>query len=249
MGSPLDGSNTLKLLKMQIGLALGQKEEDPERAWLELMSVRDRLNAIADDAGDDALLAADVDRVRGKVQEHIAALAGDVGDEVIAPLYSWIDLVRQRDRLDADVARARDRAKQARQSRGDPALPPSANEDEAAAALAAVVREHEALEAESAALAGRVERELGEGARRNLWLRFRATLRKRANVALVARQAAVRSRCDSLDLEAGWLRALSAAFRARRAFEEHAGEGGQLAELSRWRPDLVETVAEVVRSK
>jgi hypothetical protein len=52
----------------------------------------------------------------------------------------------------------------------------------------------------------------------------------------------------SLELEVGWLRALAAALRARRAFDDHKGEGGQLAELARWRPDLTEVVVDVAKS-
>jgi hypothetical protein len=52
----------------------------------------------------------------------------------------------------------------------------------------------------------------------------------------------------ALELEVGWLRALVAALRARRAFDAHRGEGGQLVELAQWRPDLEPFVAEVAKS-
>jgi hypothetical protein len=42
--------------------------------------------------------------------------------------------------------------------------------------------------------------------------------------------------------------ALSAALRAQRAFEGHKGEGGQLADLAKWRPDLEPVVVEVASS-
>jgi hypothetical protein len=59
------------MLKTQLNLAVGQREEDPERAWLELVSVRERLASITEGAREDPLLLADVERFRGKL---------DVGD-------------------------------------------------------------------------------------------------------------------------------------------------------------------------
>jgi hypothetical protein len=52
----------------------------------------------------------------------------------------------------------------------------------------------------------------------------------------------------ALELEVGWLRTLSAALRARGAFDAHKAEGGQLAELASWRPDLEAAVVEVAKS-
>ena len=95
------GSRELRMLKTMLSLAVGQREEDPERAWLELVSVRERLQPVAYTAREDPLLSSDVERFRGKLEEQIAKLTRDVGDEVIAPLYSWVDLVRQRARLEA----------------------------------------------------------------------------------------------------------------------------------------------------
>jgi hypothetical protein len=52
----------------------------------------------------------------------------------------------------------------------------------------------------------------------------------------------------ALDREAGWLLALASALRAQTAFDAHEGEGGQLAQLARWRPDLEPAVVEVART-
>ena len=43
------------------------------------------------------------------------------------------------------------------------------------------------------------------------------------------------------------MRALQASLRARHAFDSHKGEGGQLAELAKWRPDLEAVVTEVAK--
>ena len=40
-------SRALRMLKTQLNMAVGQREEDPERAWLELVSVRERLHDVA----------------------------------------------------------------------------------------------------------------------------------------------------------------------------------------------------------
>src|SRR5208283_5536360 len=47
---------SLRLLKTQLNLAIGQREEDPERAWLEAVSVRERLEVLAETASEDELL-------------------------------------------------------------------------------------------------------------------------------------------------------------------------------------------------
>src|SRR5579883_405702 len=111
-------SRTLRMLKTQLNLAVGLREEDPERAWLEAVSVREKIDALAQGAANDALLKADVERFRFKLEEQLRKLTRDVGDEVIAPLYSWVDLVRQRARLDGEVETARSRVAEARASRG-----------------------------------------------------------------------------------------------------------------------------------
>ena len=330
-------SRELRMLKTQLNLAVGQREEDPERAWLELVSVRDRLVVVAEGAREDPLLTADVDRFRSKLDEAMSKLTRDVGDEVIAPLYSWVDLVRQRARLGLDVDTARGRVVEARASRGAPtgALPTS--EDEATAAQATAEKELAWWRSESpptpspeslaawqeaggdalrpslpsdpqaararglAALVkldrarGRVPGEVpyvgsklelvllptvgvaalllsmfalaSTAARAPLgvlaalgWVGFagviaasflarqRADGERRAAVDAVWHHTLFTEQSSALELEAGWLRALAAALRAQRAFDAHKGEGGQLVELARWRPDLEPVVVEVAKS-
>jgi hypothetical protein len=54
-------------------------------------------------------------------------------------------------------------------------------------------------------------------------------------------------RTNLAELEAGWLRALVDAHRARKAFDSKPGTGGQLREFERWRPDLVDIIKAVAR--
>jgi hypothetical protein len=330
-------SRALRMLKTQLNLAVGQREEDPERAWLELVSVRERVSEVADGAREDPLLAADVDRFRQRLEEQIGKLTREVGDEVVAPLYSWLDLVRQRVRLERDVESARTRVAEARASRGAVASPSAASEAEAAAALATGERDLAWWKAEAPPLpspeAMSVWQELGGDALRGMlptdphavragglaarpilerigrrvpgavsyvgskaelvllpvfgasallmsmfalaltsvrsvlgvlsaavWVAFAGVLA----LSVYARQRADRERRAALDavwhhvlfseqavaveLEVGWLRALHAALKARRAFDEHKGEGGQLEELGKWRPDLEPVVQDVAKT-
>jgi hypothetical protein len=330
-------SRELRMLKTQLNVAVGQREEDPERAWLELVSVRERLASVADGAREDPLLLADVDRFRGKLDEAMTKLTRDVGDEVIAPLYSWVDLLRQRGRLALEVEAARGRVVEARASRGAPSSAPPGSEDEASAALAAAEQElawwkgegppqpspeaiaawHEAggdalraslpsdpQAARTRGLTGfaKLDRVRGrspgavpyvgsklelvllptagvaalllsmfalasDAARTQLgvlaavsWVAFagiigasfvarqRADGERRAVIDAVWHHTLFTEQSAALELEVGWLRALVAAFRAQRAFDAHKGEGGQLVELARWRPDLEPVVVEVAKS-
>lgn len=331
-------SRELRMLKTQLALAIGQREEDPERAWLELVSVRERLQPVADTAREDPLLLSDLERFRSKLDEQIAKLTRDVGDEVIAPLYAWVDLLRQRASLEADVENAARRVGEARASRGSPPAPRPSSEEEAAALLAAAESDLAAwtqdlppsppaqvvavwLEAGGDALrpslplsptlvrnrgraalavlehlAGRAPGavpyvgsklelvllpSVGAAALLLSMFALATTTQARAVLGILAASAWVafagviaysvlqRQKADverraaleaawhhvffteqasSLDLEVGWLRALVAALRARRAFDAHKGEGGHLAELSKWRPDLEPVVVEVAKS-
>lgn len=330
-------SRELRMLKTQLNLAVGQREEDPERAWLEIVSVRERLTLVADGAKEDPLLLADVERFRGKLDEAMKKLTRDVGDEVIAPLYSWVDLLRQRARLAHEVEVARGRVLEARASRGAPASAPPATEEEASGALAAADKElawwrseapplpsqealaawHEAggdalrpslptdpQAARTRGLAALVKLDRARGrapgavpyvgsklelvllptggvaalllsmfalasstARTPLgvlaalgWVGFagvvsvsfvarqRADAERRAAVDAVWHHTFFTEQAASLELEVGWLRALAAALRAQRTFDTHKGEGGQLEELARWRPDLEPVVVEVAKS-
>jgi hypothetical protein len=330
-------SLALRMLKTQLNLALAQREEDPERAWLELVSVRERLHDVAEGAKDDPLLWADVERFGARLEEQIDKLTRDVGDEVVAPLYSWVDLLRQRARLDLGVDGASTRVAEARASRGATATPAPTSDADANAALEAAEKELAWWRSESPPLpsleAQSVWHEAGGDAMRPLlpvdpqvvrsrgrmahpvlvrvrgrapgalvyggsklelvllptfgavallmsmfalastqargplglssaigWLAFAAVIA----VSVLARQRADSERraavdamwhhllfaeqASALDLEVGWLRALSAALRARRAFDVHKAEGGQLAELASWRPDLEPVVVEVAKS-
>jgi hypothetical protein len=328
---------SLRLLKTQLNLAIGQREEDPERAWLEALSVRERIEALAEGAKEDPLLAADVDRFRTRLHEALKKLTRDVGDEVVAPLYSWVDLVRQRERLEGEVLTAQSRVAEARASRGAADSPVAASADAAAEALDAREKElawwraetpapptpealavwnaagGEALRASMPADAkgvlarGRAGRSIVDPARgrplglapyagsRAEWIavpsagavallssafafsmekppiglaglavlacgslgaiamasvqaRRRAILERRAAIDVVWHHTLFTEQAASLDLEVGWLRALNASLRARAAFDAHKGEGGQLAELTKWRPDLKEVVADVAKS-
>jgi len=331
-------SRALRMLKTQMNMAVGQREEDPERAWLELVSVRERLHDVAVGAKDDPLLLADVERFGGRLEEQIDKLTREVGDEVVAPLYSWVDLLRQRARLDAGVAEASTRVAEARASRGAVAKPAPASDDEANAAVDAGETELSWWRSESPPLpsleAQSVWHEAGGDTMRPLlpndpqivrsralaahpvlarvrarapgavqyagsklelvllptfgamallmsmfalasahargplgvlsalgWLAFaaviaasvlarqRADSERRAAVDAVWHHLLFTEQASALDLELGWLRALSAALRARRAFDAHKAEGGQLAELASWRPDLEPVVVEVAKSK
>jgi hypothetical protein len=330
-------SRVLRMLKTQLNLAVGQREEDPERAWLELVSVRDRLGSVVDSAKEDPLLLADVERFRGRLEEAMANLTTDVGDEVIAPLYSWVDLRRQRARLEVEVETAQVRVAEARASRGAPPAASVSTGEHAAAALAAaevelawwrsgtppmpspealgvwyewggeglrstLPQDREVVRKRGLAAAAVLRRARGRvpgrvpyvGSKLELvllptlgvtavllsmfalattwaratlgvlgalaWVAFaavitvsllarqRADVERRAAIDAVWHHALFIEQTASLDLEVGWLRALSAALRACKAFDGHKGEGGQLAELARWRPDLEPVVAEVAKS-
>jgi len=329
----------LRLLKTQLTLAVGLREEDPERAWLEAVSVREKIDTLAEGAASDPLLKADVERFRFKLEESIRKLTRDVGDEVIAPLYSWVDLVRQRARLDGEVETARSRVAEARASRGAPANVASlASEEQATAALEAAERDLAAWQTDvppeptAEAMAvwtefggddvlrrampsdGSIVRSRGAAARvvlegsqgkplgeskyvgsvaeflvlpsvgaaallssmlafarsgSHLFLsavsviacgsfgaaivasvqaRRRVTAERHAALDVVWHHTMYNEQARALDLEVGWLRALQASLRARRAFDTHKGEGGQLSELAKWRPDLEAVVSEVAKS-
>lgn len=330
-------SRALRMLKTQLTLAVGLREEDPERAWLEVVSVREKAESLAEGAANDALLKADVERFRFKLDEQLRKLTRDVGDELIAPLYSWVDLVRQRARLDTQVATAQSRVAEARASRGAPGATALATEEQASAALEAAEKdiawwqadpppdppaealalwnEHggdalrralptDANAVRSRGLAARAVVEAAQGralgeskyvgsiaefivlpaigaaallssmlafARSgphallsvaavvacgsfgaaiaaSIQARRRVVTERRAAVDLVWHHTMHTEQVRALDIEGGWLRALSASLRARRAFDAHKGEGGQLAELAKWRPDLEEVVSEVAKS-
>jgi hypothetical protein len=324
----------LRLLKTQLGLAVGQREEDPERAWLELVSVRERLDGVVEAARGDELLLKDVQRFRGKLEEQLSKLTRDVGDDVVAPLYSWVDLLRQRARLEDDVQVARVRVAEARAARGAMAVEPPASEGDATAAFESAEHDlrwwrvelppppplyaHGLWEASGAdalrpalSLDPQVVRARGIDGRRilsagvgrfggyagsklelvllpsiaaaallvsmfafasagmhaplgavavlawsgfgaavtaSVFTRRRVEMERRAAIDVVWHHLHFTEQVAALDLEAGWLRTLAAALRARRVFDAHEFEGGQLAELAAWRPDLEPIVVDVAKS-
>jgi hypothetical protein len=336
--SQAEGSaaRSLRLLKTQLHLAVGQREEDPERAWLELVSIRDRLGEVVERTKDDPLLAADVEQFRGRLADNLSNLMHDVGDETIAPLYSWVDLLRQRVSLEQEVETARTRVAEARAARGLRSSAAPATETQARAAITAAEEELAAWKADAppppppqavegwqraggdalraclsvdptvvrsrgrearstfahlpvggsrlavyarsrtehavlaicavSALAAAAAALLGDNLGTYLgWVaaasvilagavglslaaRRRADTERRATVDCVWHHTVFTEYVAALTLEVGWLRALAAAARAQSAFDARAGEGGQLAELARWRPDLEPSVAEAARS-
>ncbi len=326
------------MLKAQLALAVGQREEDPERAWLEAVSVREKLAALERFAFDDPLLAADIERFRDKLERQLLELTREMGDEMLAPLYSWVDLSTQWARLESDVEVAQTRATEARAARGVPPGPPLSAESDAldvlqtvegqlawwrsespppppAKALVSWTRAggdslRALLSADPLAIAasGHASRPLVDAAgmrglgdlrypgsqielvlttglagfaalsllfaRASSWhsrpldalaatmatllfaalatsiaSRRRGKAERRAGIAWVWHYTFFTEQAVALESEAGWLRALVVAFRARRAFEAHKGEGGQLIELAKWRPDLEPFVAEAVRTR
>jgi hypothetical protein len=105
--------------RAQLRLALSQREEDPARVWLELTSIREKATKLPEMAHDDPMLKQDIERFRAKLEAEIFALQQEVGDEVLAPLYVWVDLIRRRNRLDREIVAARESVKASRASRGD----------------------------------------------------------------------------------------------------------------------------------
>jgi hypothetical protein len=112
-------SKPLRDCKAQLGLAMRQREEDPARVWLELVSIRESARKLPPLAHDDPILASDIDKFRAKLEAEIFKLTQEVGDEVLAPLYVWVDLIRRRNTLDREIIAARNNVKQARAARGD----------------------------------------------------------------------------------------------------------------------------------
>jgi hypothetical protein len=104
---------TLKGWRSQLRWAMTQREEDPARVWLEVISIDERLK-LALKATTDVVDLGELQKFRAKLDESMASLSEELGDEKVAPLYSWLDLVKQRRRLVAKVDRARAAVKQAR---------------------------------------------------------------------------------------------------------------------------------------
>lgn len=118
-GKSHPASKPFRDCRAQMRLAMSQREEDPARVWLELVSIRETASKLPDLANDDAALKQDIERFRAKLEAEIFALQQEVGDEVLAPLYVWVDLIRRRNRLDRDIVTARESVKAARAARRD----------------------------------------------------------------------------------------------------------------------------------
>ena len=104
---------TLKGWRSQLRWAMTQREEDPARVWLEVISIDERSKRALESATSPDHRA-ELQKFRGKLEESIASLMEELGDEKVAPLYSWLDLVRQRRRLGAKIEQARTAVAQAR---------------------------------------------------------------------------------------------------------------------------------------
>jgi hypothetical protein len=107
---------TLKGWRSQLRWAMTQREEDPARVWLEIISIDERSKrALALSHDPDEL--SELRKFRERLESSIAELTSDLGDENVAPLYSWLDLARQRLALLGSVERARAAVLQARAQR------------------------------------------------------------------------------------------------------------------------------------
>ena len=121
---------------------MSQREDDPARVWLELASIRENASKLPALAHDDAILHQEIERFRAKLEAEIFSLTQEVDDEVLAPLYAWVDLIRRRNRLDRDIVAARNSVKAARASRGDKSRAPR-TEEETTSQLDKAMKQHE----------------------------------------------------------------------------------------------------------
>jgi hypothetical protein len=117
--------------RAQLRLALSQREDDPARVWLELMSLRESASKLPAMVAGEPALKNDVDRFRAKLEAEIFTLTEEVDDEVLAPLYAWVDLLRRRNRIDREIVTARGNVKASRAARRDTTRAPRAEDDSA----------------------------------------------------------------------------------------------------------------------
>jgi len=341
-GPPLKGTPfaiTLKGWRSQLRWAMTQREDDPARVWLEIISIDERSKGALQQP-HDVEEQEELRKFREKLETSIASLTEDLGDDNVAPLYSWLDLVRQRRTLMARIEEAAAAVEQARAMRLPDGARKPRTEEEASEQLVlaqgqvdqwkgatppapppevARVWEQKGGEAlvETMPCDAMAVGKRGDEARRILvraagrppgkhpWARSRlelitvpvtgaagvlvalfamatwsdspATARLLVAVAVsclaafgaliacgvIARRHEREEIAAALDwvwharmyeerthlaeLEAGWLRALVDAHRARKSFDAKAGTGGQLREFEQWRPDLVDMMQEVAR--
>jgi hypothetical protein len=126
----------LKGWRSQLRWAMTQREEDPARVWLEVISIDERLKRAFLDHKDVPEHLTELGKLRTRLDESMASLAEDLGDEKVAPLYAWLDLVRQKRRLTAKVEEARAAVTQARALRPPDGSKPPTSEEEVAEQLA-----------------------------------------------------------------------------------------------------------------
>ena len=63
--------------------------------WLEIISIDERSKRAIASTTDPTELA-ELARFRSKLERSVAAITEDLGDDNVAPLYFWLDLVKQR---------------------------------------------------------------------------------------------------------------------------------------------------------
>jgi hypothetical protein len=126
---------TLKGWRSQLRWAMTKGAEDPARVWLEVISIDERSKRALEEASSQQQ-AEDLRRFRGKLEESIATLTQDLGDEKLGPLYSWLDLVRQRRRLGVKIEEACAAVTQARALRTSAGSGPPKKERDAVEQLA-----------------------------------------------------------------------------------------------------------------
>ncbi len=134
-GVGADFAITLKGWRSQLRWAMTQREEDPARVWLEVISIDERSKRALDCARSPEQLG-ELKTFRRKLAESIATLTEELGDEKVAPLYSWLDLIRQRRRLAAQIEEARAAVSQTRALRSSDAPRAPKSEQSAAEQLA-----------------------------------------------------------------------------------------------------------------
>jgi hypothetical protein len=130
-----DFAITLKGWRSQLRWAMTQREEDPARVWLEVISIDERSKQALAGASSPEHVA-ELQKFRARLVESIASLTEELGDEKVAPLYSWLDLIRQRRRLVAKITEARATVKQVRALRSPERSATPQTEEEAVAQLA-----------------------------------------------------------------------------------------------------------------
>jgi hypothetical protein len=108
-----------------------QREEDPARVWLEVISIDERSKRALEMAAD-ADQRAELEKFRRRLEESVSSLTEELGDDKVAPLYSWLDLVRQRRRLVANIGEARSAVGQARAFRASEGKLPKGEEQSVA---------------------------------------------------------------------------------------------------------------------